>query len=176
MAPELFLMMPYSGNAVDLFAAGIILFIMVSGNPPFSSAERTDSYYKMICQNRNDIFWNNHLKFKNNPNFYTESFKDLINALLALNPTHRLTLAELKAHPWFQGELPNKDDFIEEFTRRKLAIRKNLEIQRQDRINERERNNNQNRGQTLQNLMTGYRKFRSIDQDSEKNKAPEENV
>ena len=39
MAPEIHLNLPYSGVAVDLFAAAIILFIMVSGTPPFAKAD-----------------------------------------------------------------------------------------------------------------------------------------
>jgi len=36
MAPEIFINKSYSGVAVDLFAAGIVLFIMVAGTPPFA--------------------------------------------------------------------------------------------------------------------------------------------
>ena len=46
MAPEIHLKLPYSGTSVDLFAAAIILFIMVSGTPPFTMANPTDAYYK----------------------------------------------------------------------------------------------------------------------------------
>ena len=35
MAPEIHLNLPYSGEAVDLFASAIILFILYSGIPPF---------------------------------------------------------------------------------------------------------------------------------------------
>jgi serine/threonine protein kinase len=39
MAPEIHLKQPYQGRSVDLFAAAIILFIMVSAHPPFTTAE-----------------------------------------------------------------------------------------------------------------------------------------
>jgi len=35
MAPEIHTRSPYQGQIVDLFATGIILFIMVTGHPPF---------------------------------------------------------------------------------------------------------------------------------------------
>jgi serine/threonine protein kinase len=38
MAPEILLGKPYSGFSVDLFAVGIILFIMVAKAPPFFRA------------------------------------------------------------------------------------------------------------------------------------------
>ena len=36
MAPEILLREPYQGHVTDLFALGIILFILQSGAPPFS--------------------------------------------------------------------------------------------------------------------------------------------
>ena len=38
MAPEIHMRKAYAGVATDLFAAGIILFIMLTGHPPFSRA------------------------------------------------------------------------------------------------------------------------------------------
>ena len=35
-APEILSGKQYWGNKIDIFAAGVILFIMVAGNPPFS--------------------------------------------------------------------------------------------------------------------------------------------
>ena len=52
MAPEIILHMEYSGTSVDLFAAGIVLFIMYSGTPPFKEASVTDEYYSLICTNK----------------------------------------------------------------------------------------------------------------------------
>lgn len=49
MAPEIHLKKPYKGKSVDLFASAIILFILVSGHPPFTSAlAASDPYYKCI--------------------------------------------------------------------------------------------------------------------------------
>ena len=46
MAPEINLKLSYSGVAIDLFAMGIILFVMYSGNPPFNRADPKDIYFK----------------------------------------------------------------------------------------------------------------------------------
>jgi len=35
---------------------------------------------------------------------------NLINALLAFDPTQRLSLAEVKHHPWVKGKLPTIDE------------------------------------------------------------------
>ena len=38
MSPEIYLGLPYSGEAIDIFAAGVILFVMVAAHPPFKKA------------------------------------------------------------------------------------------------------------------------------------------
>jgi len=40
MAPEIHEKKTYSGEKVDIFALGIILFIMMAQNPPFRVADR----------------------------------------------------------------------------------------------------------------------------------------
>jgi len=65
MAPEIHQHEKYSGTVVDIFAAGIILFIMYSGHPPFVKADsKSDPYYKCLCNNKHTAFWNAHSKNK----------------------------------------------------------------------------------------------------------------
>jgi serine/threonine-protein kinase Chk1 len=65
MAPEIHQHQKYSGTAVDIFAAGIILFIMYTGHPPFVKADpKADAYYKCLCNNKHVAFWNAHSKNK----------------------------------------------------------------------------------------------------------------
>lgn len=47
-APEIFEKAKYKGSEVDLFATAVVLFIMVSGTPPFTNAEKNEFYYKFI--------------------------------------------------------------------------------------------------------------------------------
>lgn len=81
MAPEILLKEPYQGHVVDLFALGIILFILYSGHRPFNCAKINDSHYKLIATNRADLFWKYHSS-KKVPGFYSDSFKDLITNML----------------------------------------------------------------------------------------------
>jgi serine/threonine protein kinase len=57
MAPELHLDMPYDGKADDLFAAGIVIFMMLTARPPFQQATKDDPYYKLLIGKRADLFW-----------------------------------------------------------------------------------------------------------------------
>ena len=42
MAPEILMQLEYDGAVVDIFAAGVILFQMMVGRPPFDTAEASD--------------------------------------------------------------------------------------------------------------------------------------
>jgi serine/threonine protein kinase len=46
MAPELFQEAPYDGPKVDIFALGVMLFLMLTGKPPFEIAG--DDWYKLM--------------------------------------------------------------------------------------------------------------------------------
>jgi serine/threonine protein kinase len=60
MAPEILLEKPYKGDLVDIFAVGVILFMLVSGTPPFNQATNDDEYYKTIAENKWETFWKYH--------------------------------------------------------------------------------------------------------------------
>ena len=102
MAPEIHARKPYNGASVDLFACGIILFIMITQHPPFTKAEPSDPFYRLLCANRADLFWKAHSK--NKPEgFFNEDFKNLITAMLQFDPSNRPSMADVKAHPWYKG-------------------------------------------------------------------------
>jgi serine/threonine protein kinase len=100
MAPEIEEGKPYQGEKVDIFAAGVILFILIAELPPFESAILKDQCYQKIYKGDYDSFWEFHKYLKENPDFYKPDFMNLINALLAKDPAKRPTLAEIMSHPW----------------------------------------------------------------------------
>ena len=80
MAPEMIEGKSYKGEDVDLFSAVIILFIMVSGSPPFNFADQNRcSFYKMIANKEWRKFWQFHSKGKSiNHQIFNENFRNLI--------------------------------------------------------------------------------------------------
>lgn len=78
-APEINEGKKYSGELVDVFAAAIVLFIMVSGTPPFQQATPEDFIYKFIVQGKWSVFWQFHSRTKpGGESFYSKDFKELI--------------------------------------------------------------------------------------------------
>lgn len=156
MAPEIHARRPYIGTSVDLFACAIILFIMVTQHPPFTRAEPVDPFYKLICANRADLFWRAHSKNKpNGLEFFSESFRNLITSMLQFDPAHRLSMADVKAHPWMQGPTPTLEQVQHEFVQRKALI---------DAENERKRiqKEQENAAKLHAGIGGGRRQYRNV--------------
>jgi len=107
MSPELVEAGHYQGHVVDIFALGIILFIMYSGHPPFNSASPADTHYKLLVTNRADLFWKHHENAHTDPErsgpFFSDDFKDLITNMLQYQPNQRLGMADIIGHPWMDS-------------------------------------------------------------------------
>lgn len=93
MAPEIHLEQKYQGSQVDIFATGIIMFIMLSGHPPFGQASPRDPHYKALAMGNTKAFWNAHSKRKPTGNdFYSAEFRDLCEGMWKLDPNERITM------------------------------------------------------------------------------------
>ena len=92
IAPEVFLK-KYSKEC-DLWSAGVILYMLIVGSPPFSG----DSDKKIISKIKTGIYDKNIKRWINSSN----EVKDLISKLLVYDPKKRLTAIEALQHPWFK--------------------------------------------------------------------------
>ncbi|GAB2298872.1 Calcium-dependent protein kinase 15 [Dionaea muscipula] len=100
VAPEV-LMRSY-GKEVDVWSAGIILYILLSGVPPFQ-AETQPAIFDAILKGK--------LDFESAPwPSISESAKDLVHRMLMQDPKKRITAAEVLEHPWIMvgGEASDK--------------------------------------------------------------------
>jgi serine/threonine protein kinase len=95
MSPEVFSnTSPFDGFAIDLWAAGVILYIMLTGFPPYDQANRTDQRFDLIVNGnlvRQLRSWEIHV---------SDDAGDLLQSMLQLDPRDRLTLAQVMSHPW----------------------------------------------------------------------------
>lgn len=95
MSPEIYgNTAPFDGFSIDLWAAGVILYIMLTGFPPYDQASRTDQRFDLIVQGhlvRQLEEWEIQL---------SRDAGDLLQSMLKLDPRDRLTLAEVISHPW----------------------------------------------------------------------------
>lgn len=125
MAPEIFIGNRYLPEATDVFAAGIILFMMLTGLPPFPSADpRKSSKYSYFCHNLVDHFWaETDSVLLQRKIVICPSLKALLSSLFAFEPAARLSIADLVAHPWLNEPVPAPSVVIAEMSRREALIR-----------------------------------------------------
>mmetsp|Transcript_14814 Transcript_14814/g.41280 ORF Transcript_14814/g.41280 Transcript_14814/m.41280 type:complete len:398 (+) Transcript_14814:424-1617(+) len=84
----------FDGFAIDLWAAGVILYIMITGFPPYEEASRTDERFDIIVSGRLVA----QLREWQVP--ISPDAGDLLQSILREDPRDRSTLAEVMAHPW----------------------------------------------------------------------------
>ena len=136
MAPEILAKQPYQGQVVDIFALGVILFIMRSGHPPFAQASEDDRYYQLLATNRSDLFWKAHSNSqRKGEGYYSEEFKDLITCMLQFHPHQRLCLADIVGHPWCVGGPESTAEQIREEFGRRQDVNKQRAREEEERKN-----------------------------------------
>ncbi len=81
MAPEIKEGKQYNGQKVDLFSAGVILFILIRGIFPFKEARKEEFFYGMLCQGRYDEYWE-----KVQGTYLSQDCRDLLQRLLSYDP------------------------------------------------------------------------------------------
>ncbi|KAL7543524.1 hypothetical protein ACHAXR_012814 [Thalassiosira sp. AJA248-18] len=95
MSPEIYANRDnFDGFAVDLWAAGVILYIMVTGFPPYDMPSREDERFDIICSGellRQLGAWEI---------FLSEEAGDLLQWMLSPNPENRPTLEQVMSHAW----------------------------------------------------------------------------
>ncbi|VFQ63163.1 unnamed protein product [Cuscuta campestris] len=100
VAPEV-LMKSY-GPEADVWTAGVILYILLSGVPPFW-AETQQGIFDAVLKGDVD--------FESDPwPIISDSAKDLIQKMLCMRPSERLTAHEVLCHPWIceNGVAPDR--------------------------------------------------------------------
>ena len=113
----------YKGFPVDIWSAGIALYIMLSGTLPFSIKDDIDSFVdennfkkKKNMALKQAIIHNEPKKIEK----ISEKARDLLHGLLNKDPTKRLTCDEILNHPWLNSEDINNQHHL--FTKAEMIM------------------------------------------------------
>ncbi|OWZ41836.1 carbon catabolite-derepressing protein kinase [Cryptococcus neoformans] len=93
-APEVISGKLYSGPEIDVWSAGVIMFVLLCGKLPFDD-EHIPTLFKKI---ENGVF---HI-----PSHVSEPARHLLKRMLEVDPLKRCTIAEIRQMPFFQENLP----------------------------------------------------------------------
>ena len=93
-APEVISGNLYAGAEVDVWSCGVILYALLCGTLPFDD-ESIPNLFKKIKSGMYSL-----------PTHLSQSSRDLILRMLVVDPMKRITMSEIRKHPWFQHKLP----------------------------------------------------------------------
>ena len=93
VAPEILLKKPY-GKSVDIWALGVILFIMLTGSFPFRHENHAELFRSIVrgelSLGRDHEIWTQ----------MSDEAKDLLRNLLVVDPSRRYNISQVMLHPW----------------------------------------------------------------------------
>ncbi|KAF0377797.1 kinase-like protein [Gigaspora margarita] len=85
-------------KAIDVWALGVTLYCFIFGRCPFIADTEFELFFHVIPRQP--------LEFPDDIPI-SDSLKDLLTRLLEKDPQKRITLGEVKKHPWVIADLPN---------------------------------------------------------------------
>ncbi|XP_060102642.1 serine/threonine-protein kinase DCLK2 isoform X2 [Heteronotia binoei] len=109
VAPEIIAETGY-GLKVDIWAAGVITYILLCGFPPFRSENNVqEDLFDQILVGKLDFpspYWDN----------ITDSAKELISLMLQVNVEARYTASQILNHPWVSDDASQENNMQAEVT------------------------------------------------------------
>ena len=100
MAPEILKGNGYKGFPVDIWSAGVALYIMLSGTLPFNKDKEHDLEYAILNNNIKEI------------KDISEEGNNLLKNILEKDPNKRFTCNQILEHPWLNNNL-NDEEYID---------------------------------------------------------------
>jgi serine/threonine protein kinase len=125
MTPESLNHLPQLDVMTDVFSCGVILFIMLTGVPPFGLAIESDWFFNKLKYHRYDEFWGMHARnliVAQRILSIPKDAKDIIHGMLEADPVHRWTIAQVASNPWFNRRIISKEAVVADMNLRFTAI------------------------------------------------------
>ncbi|KAI3838988.1 hypothetical protein MKX03_009703 [Papaver bracteatum] len=102
IAPEVLSRKEYDGKIADVWSAGVTLYVMLVGAYPFEDPEDPRNFKKTIGRITSVTY--------TIPDYVRVSAecRHLLSQIFFANPSKRITIPEIKRHPWFLKNLPRE--------------------------------------------------------------------
>ncbi|KAK3000884.1 hypothetical protein RJ639_021503 [Escallonia herrerae] len=102
IAPEVLSRREYDGKLADVWSCGVTLYVMLVGAYPFEDQEDPKNFRKTIQRIMA-------VQYKI-PDYVhiSQECGHLLSRIFVTNPSRRITIKEIKSHPWFLKNLPKE--------------------------------------------------------------------
>ncbi|KAM7258012.1 hypothetical protein ACFE04_013753 [Oxalis oulophora] len=102
IAPEVLSRREYDGKMADVWSCGVTLYVMLVGAYPFEDQDDPKNFRKTIQRIMG-------VKYKIPDYVHTsQDCRHLLSRIFVASPFKRITLKEIKSHPWFLKNLPRE--------------------------------------------------------------------
>ncbi|KAF8660035.1 hypothetical protein HU200_058121 [Digitaria exilis] len=102
IAPEVLSRREYDGKHADVWSCGVTLYVMLVGAYPFEDPKDPKNFRKTISRIMS-------VQYKI-PEYVhvSQNCRHLLSRIFVANPYKRITMSEIKSHPWFLKNLPRE--------------------------------------------------------------------
>ena len=133
-APERLVENCVYSEKVDIWAAGIVLVMLLTGKHPFETTGMTVKLIEDIMRGQEIV---DELMFGHDD--ISEEAKDLVHMLLTKNPAERCSASVALLHPWFSKQFQEASKPALLFATRNMQFRRELKIQYPEEFQQKER-------------------------------------
>ena len=106
----------------DIYAVGVILFMLATGYCPFKEASISDGHFRLLAMHRYKEFWGSHTPSGDQEDDFpvlSDDFKSLVTQMLAMQPFSRLEMVDIMSHPFFSGRFASSEEVVNAMKNRK---------------------------------------------------------
>lgn len=97
--------------AADIYSAGVILFLLMTGCFPYVEGTTIDGkdFYELLKKG-SSLYW----KFIEDSDIrFSEDLKTLFSSMVKADPIERATISEVKMSKWYLGEVYNEQEYAD---------------------------------------------------------------
>ncbi|EMS48966.1 Serine/threonine-protein kinase SAPK5 [Triticum urartu] len=125
IAPEVLSRREYDGKHADVWSCGVTLYVMLVGGYPFEDTKDPKNFRKTIARIMS-------VQYKI-PEYVhvSQTCRHLLSRIFVADPRKRITMAEIKAHPWFLKNLPRelKEEAQQAYYNRRHICHRDLKLE-----------------------------------------------
>ncbi|KAK9121075.1 hypothetical protein Syun_018692 [Stephania yunnanensis] len=102
IAPEVLQRKEYNGKIADVWSCGVTLYVMLVGAYPFEDPDDPRNFRKTITRIMKVLY--------SIPDYVhvSSNCRQLLSRIFIADPSKRITIPEIKKHPWFLKSLPKE--------------------------------------------------------------------